>query len=179
MQVVVASFNPVKIRAVQDAYGACFPDATIEVESVAVSSGVSEQPLSDLETRRGAHQRVSAAREALPEADFWVGQEGGLERHDGQWLASAWMVVADRAGTRGEARTPTLPLPPAVQSMIDQGVELGDANDRVFATLNSKQGGGAFGLLTDGRLTRGGVYTQALMLALIPFTNTLWKADRR
>ena len=40
--------------------------------------------------------------------------------------------------------------------------------DRVFATVNSKQGGGAFGLLTDGRYTREGIYRQTLELALIP-----------
>ena len=40
---------------------------------------------------------------------------------------------------------------------------------------NSKQGGGAFGLLTDGLMTREGVYTQTLILALIPFVHELWK----
>ena len=34
------------------------------------------------------------------------------------------------------------------------GMELGEANDRVFETSGSKHAGGAFGLLTDDRLTR-------------------------
>jgi len=71
-------------------------------------------------------------------------------------------------------RTVTLPLPPAVKALVDQGLELGDANDRVFSTVNSKQQGGAFGLLTNGIYTREGVYTQALVIALVPFVNELY-----
>ena len=58
--------------------------------------------------------------------------------------------------------------------LLDGGMELGDANDRVFATVNSKQAGGAYGLLTDGLYTRQSVYTQTLILALIPFVNELY-----
>ena len=63
-------------------------------------------------------------------------------------------------------------LPPR---LIDQGMELGDANDRVFATVNSKQGGGAYGLLTDGLYTRESIYTQALILALLPLLNKVYQ----
>lgn len=78
-----------------------------------------------------------------------------------------------------EARSATLPLPPAVRDLIADGMELGAANDRVFATLNSKQGGGAYGLLTDDRYTRGGIYTQTLVIALIPFVNALYPQANR
>ena len=57
---------------------------------------------------------------------------------------------------------------------MDQGLELGDANDKVFATVNSKHQGGAFGLLTNGIYTREGVYTEALVIALVPFVNGLY-----
>ena len=71
-------------------------------------------------------------------------------------------------------RTVTLPLPDAVRDLVRDGMELGDANDRVFATTNSKQKGGAFGLLTNGRYTREGVYAQALTIALVPFVHELY-----
>jgi inosine/xanthosine triphosphatase len=177
MRVVVASHNPVKIAAVREAFAMQFPGQDLDVRPVSVSSGVSDQPMSDEETRRGARNRVARSRESLPDADYWVGLEGGLEPLDGQLLASAWMVVADRSGRIGEARTPTLPLPPRVHELVGEGLELGAANDRVFSTHNSKQAGGAFGLLTDGRYTREGIYTQALVLALVPFVNALWRDD--
>jgi non-canonical (house-cleaning) NTP pyrophosphatase len=40
--------------------------------------------------------------------------------------------------------------------------------------MNSKQGGGAYGLLTDGRYTREGIYAQTLIIALTPFVNDLY-----
>jgi inosine/xanthosine triphosphatase len=174
MIVVVASHNPAKLEAARRAFEAVFPEHELDVRPVRVPSGVKDQPDSDGETRRGAWNRVRAAREAQPGADAWVGLEGGLERIDGQWLASAWMVVLAANGRAGQARTPTLPLPPRVTDLIDAGEELGVANDRVFGTRDSKQRGGAFGLLTGGRLTRGGVYAQTLELALLPVVHTLW-----
>ena len=63
--------------------------------------------------------------------------------------AFAWMAVKGTTGEISEARSTTLPLPPAIKELVESGMELGEANDKVFATINSKQGGGAFGLLTD------------------------------
>ncbi len=174
MRIVISSSNPVKIAASQAAFIAMFPAADMEFISVNVASGVSEQPASDVESRLGATNRMNNARIAQPEADFWVGLEGGLEWIDQEPFASAWMVVGDGSGKRGQARTTTLPLPPAVRQLLLQGLELGDANDRVFATLHSKQAGGAFGLLTNGLMTRQSVYTEALILALLPFSHRLW-----
>ena len=58
MKVVVASANPVKLGAAQQAFEAAFPDSTIAVQSVSVASGVGDQPASDAETRRGARTRL-------------------------------------------------------------------------------------------------------------------------
>ncbi len=174
MKVVVASSNPAKLRAVDDAFARQFPDRTIELTPCSVESGVSDQPMSDEETRRGARIRAGNARSAESVADFWVGLEGGLETIDDQLMAFAWMAVLGPDGNIGEARTVTLPLPPAVKELVDEGLELGDANDRVFSTLNSKHKGGAFGLLTNGLYTREGVYTEALVIALVPFVNELY-----
>ena len=175
MLIIVSSMNPVKIAACKAAFEWVFADASLEIIAVPVASGVSEQPATDAETRQGANNRVRNARQQYPEADFWVGLEGGLEWIDDEPLASAWMVVADGSGRLGQARTPTLPLPPAVKQLLQQGLELGEANDRIFSTRHSKQAGGAFGLLTHNLLTREGVYTQTLILALLPFSNPLWK----
>jgi inosine/xanthosine triphosphatase len=169
--VVIASRNPVKIEAVRQAFEACFPARNFRFEGVQVPSGVSDQPMTDEETRRGARQRAESARAEMPQADFWVGLEGGLET-DGQDLrAFAWMVVAS-ANNRGEARTACFPLPPQVAALVREGRELGEADDIVFGQTNSKQQGGAVGLLTQGRISRTTYYREALILALIPFLQT-------
>ena len=174
MKVVVASRNPVKVAATRQAFETQFPDATLEMISVDVESGVSDQPASDEEARQGARTRVLRSMGAMPDADFWVGLEGGIEVLDDQLMAFAWMAVRGRSGGMSEARSATLPLPPAVKELLAGGMELGEANDRVFSTVNSKQGGGAYGLLTDGLYTREGIYSQTLIIALIPFVNALY-----
>lgn len=179
MQVVVASRNPVKVNATREAFAAQFPGQAIDLRSVDVDSGAGDQPDSDSTTRLGARTRAIRASERDPDADFWVGLEGGIETIDDQLLAFAWMAIRGPEGDVSEARSPTLPLPPAIRELVEQGMELGEANDRVFATVNSKQGGGAYGLLTDGRYTRQSIYAQTLIIALVPFVNELFPQSGR
>jgi len=174
MKIAVASRNPVKIDAAKHAFETLFPDVVVEIMSVDVGSGVSDQPNSDEETRRGARTRAMNANQAEPGAEFWVGMEGGIEIVDGQLMAFAWMAVQGAADELGEARSVSLPLPPAVKELVESGLELGDANDKVFTTTNSKQGGGAYGLLTNGLYTRESVYYQTLIIALTPFVNPMY-----
>lgn len=169
-RVIVASTNPVKLRAVQDGFQRMFPEQSFEFQGVSVPSGVSDQPASDAETLSGACGRVQAARELFPEADYWVGLEGGIEDEDQEMAAFAWVVI--QGGERlSRARTVTFYLPPAVAHLIRQGVELGEADDRVFGRQNSKQENGAIGLLTGNVLDRAQAYAMAVILALTPFKN--------
>lgn len=169
LQVVVASRNPVKREAVRRAFRRFFPQAALHLESVAVPSGVGEQPMSEAETRRGARQRAERARQAVPQADFWVGLEGGVAPAGETLLAFAWMAVLRADGVWGEARTAAFVLPPRVAGLLRQGYELGEADDRVFGEENSKQKMGAVGLLTGGLIDRASLYEHALLLALIPY----------
>lgn len=175
MRVIVASGNPVKRRAVETAFRETFPDSALSVVAENVSSDVSAQPEGDRETRRGAELRAINARAAVPDAEYYVGLEGGVETIDGELFAFAWIAVVDRRGRLGRSRTVALPLPRQVQSLVADGVELGDANDAVFATSDSKRRGGAFGLLTNNRYTRESVYAEAVSIALVPLTNALYE----
>lgn len=87
MKVVVASKNPVKIAATRCAFEACFPSETVEVQPVSADSGVDDQPFSDEDTRHGAINRAHNARETVPDADFWVGLEGGVDTYKRQLMA--------------------------------------------------------------------------------------------
>lgn len=174
LKIAVASRNPVKLEAAGTAFGRVFPDREIEVVSISATSGVADQPMSDDETRQGAVNRARGAIAEAADADYGVGMEGGIERSGDGYRAFAWMVVVDQGGKLGESRSVTLPLPPAVSELIDSGLELGEANDRVFNTHNSKQAGGAYGLLTNGLLTRESVYRDTLCVALAAFSSPLY-----
>ena len=175
MKVVVASKNPVKIAAAEAAFRIQYPDTAFEFETTTAESGVDDQPFSDDDTRAGAINRAPDACERCPDADFWMGVEGGVDTFNQQLMAFAWMAVVGPGGRTGTARTVALPLPPPVKTRVEEGLELGKANDEVFGTENSKHGSGAFGLLTGGRYTRESIYTETLVIALVPFTNELYE----
>lgn len=167
-RIVVASENPVKCDAAIAAFERMFPQEEFDLSSIAVKSGVDEQPMSDRETLRGAQQRAENARIARPDADFWVGIEGGVEDHWEGMLALAWIVVLGKH-REGKGRTGGFMLPEAVARRVRVGVELGEANDAVFSRHNSKQQEGAIGILTNGVLDRRELYEHGVVLALAPF----------
>jgi non-canonical (house-cleaning) NTP pyrophosphatase len=100
-----------------------------------------------------------------------VGIEGGVAEKKGEMEAFAWVVIRSREGLEGKGRTGTFFLPPAVQELVNAGKELGEADDIVFGRENSKQQNGAVGLLTGDVIDRTHYYTEAVVLALIPFKN--------
>ena len=170
-KIVVASKNPVKINAVRDAFEKMFPNEVFNMEGISVSSGVSDQPISDTETLQGALNRAGNAEKEISRADFWVGIEGGIEEKNSEMEAFAWVAIRSANGVVGKGRSGTFFLPPKIAELIRQGKELGEADDIVFERTNSKQENGAVGILTDGVVDRTKYYTEAVVLALIPFKN--------
>lgn len=173
MRIIIGSQNPVKLEAVSVAFASFFPEVGFEIQPVTVPSGVSAQPLSDAETLLGATSRANAARELEPDADFWLGIEGGLQPSPGEgnsYLSFSWVVVLGREQV-GRGRSASYELPKAICDLIRQGMELGDADDLIFGVSGSKRDSGGVGLLTDGRVTRSQFYAEAVKLALIPFVN--------
>jgi len=169
ISIIVASKNPVKINAVKEGLSV-FLKENIQIQGASVNSGVNDQPMSDAETLLGAINRVENIRSQFPGSDYFVGVEGGVEDSASGLMAFAWIVISN--GTiSGKARTAGFFLPPAVAELVRQGLELGDADDRIFKKENSKQKNGAIGLLTNDIITRQSLYLPAVQMAFIPFFN--------
>ncbi len=139
---------------------------------MSVSSGVADQPMSDRETLTGAHNRARNAQAARPGMAYYVGIEGGVEWLGADLFAFAWVVAVSADGCKGQARTAAFQLPPRVAQLVSEGHELGAADDLVFGVVNSKQEGGAIGLLTGQAIDRAGLYTPAVAMALVKFKNS-------
>ena len=169
-KVIVASQNPVKIQCVSQAFQKAFPGDDYGFAGISVPSEVADQPMTDEETFTGATNRAENAKKSAPDADYWVGIEGGVEKVDSEMEAFAWVVIIS-GKLRGKARTATFQLPPPVIQLIDEGMELGHADDLVFKRENSKQNNGAVGILTNDLIDRVSYYEPAVILALIPFLN--------
>jgi inosine/xanthosine triphosphatase len=169
LSIAVASTNPVKLAAARMGFLRAFPTQSITIQAFSPKIDTPAQPIGDMETYQGAMQRVGMLRTRFPDAAFWVGIEGGVEKRlHGGYDSFAWIIVED-TGQQSSSRTSTFPLPPAVCRYLDQGMELGDADDRVFGRSQSKQQQGAVGLLTKNQITRTDLLAQSVFLALIPF----------
>jgi len=94
MRLVLASRSALKVRVCREwAAEAGFS----EVIPISVESGVPEQPMGG-ETRQGAENRLQAAVEKLPDADFYLAMENGIFEEDGHFLDRALVLLSDRAG---------------------------------------------------------------------------------
>ena len=169
LKIAVGSQNPVKIQSALTGFQSMFPDQEFLAEGFAVASNVSDQPMSCDETLLGANNRANSLKQIAPDASFFVGIEGGIEVIDDTLFANAWIVIIDASGKVGSGRSGSFALPPKVKELVESGIELGHANDKVFKEHNSKQQGGAVGSLTDGVITRQTLYEHAMALALIAF----------
>lgn len=167
-KIIVASKNPVKIQSTLLGFQEMFPDGDFEASGVSIPSGVNDQPMGDEETFQGALNRAKGAQKAQSNADFWVGIEGGNIRQGDDMEVMAWVVVLHQKGM-GKARSAGFFLPPKVIELVNQGYELGHADDIVFGVDNSKQTSGSTGLLTDNVMNRIRFYVPTVILALIPF----------
>jgi non-canonical (house-cleaning) NTP pyrophosphatase len=189
--VVVGSKNPVKIESCKRAFTQVFHGAEFTFEGVNAASGVSDQPMTDSETRAGSNNRASNAAAAWAAAHpdrpatYAVGLEGGCADEDVTGVGKegltdrskvpltcfAWMTVLEvwsicssvdeapfsyaaslvqvATGKRGQARTGSFQLPPAVAALVRGGTELGLADDAVFGRTNSKVSGWVGGCGTE------------------------------
>lgn len=175
VRVCVSSSNPVKVGAAKAAFSRMFPDSTFEVTSVDVPSGVPAQPYND-DTLIGSANRVLAAWKAridVPDSDidFVVGMEGGVFWTKDRMLTTvAEFIIVGCDGRIGHSTTPSYALPPSLSTLVEQGMELGHANDAVFNLSNSKHKGGSIAALTGGIIGRMEYYTMPLSLALLPWS---------
>jgi len=169
LKVIVGSENPVKIKCVKNVFSEYFKE--VKVIGKRVDSLVSDQPKSERETIQGAKNRAKQIFLKY-KSDFGVGIEGGLEHINSRLYIFAWVCIMSKRGKIGLGRTASFPIPQKIKELIiDDGKELGEADDIFFGTKNLKQGIGAIGLLSKGKLDRTKLYEQGVICALLPFLN--------
>lgn len=170
MKVVIGSTSPVKEKAVRQGFAMLFPDVECVFECVAALSGISDQPTSSEEMRTGALGRVAHARSLAPEADFYVGLEGGVEEMHGDVFNFGWVIIESKEGKRGHGRTVAFALPPAIARLMrEEGLEQSHATDKVLGQSGTKVMTGTIGPLTNNALTYADWYAPAVISALVPF----------
>lgn len=167
-KISIGSKNPVKIAAVENAVKKIWSD--IEIISIEVSSGVSEQPISDDEAIKGATNRAKLSLQKT-DADLGIGLEGCTIDTKYGMLLSGWVVVIDKNGKVGIGSGGRLLLPERIASEIRRGKELGPVMDELTGNHNTKQQQGAVGILTNNLISRTAAFEMSIIYALSKFVN--------
>ena len=167
MIVAVGSTNPTKIRPVKKIFSKHFKD--VKTIGVNVSSGVSDQPLSDQEMFTGALNRAKNALKKTKDAEYGVGIEGGLSEFSYGWFERSIVVIIDKIGNIGIGSSGGLVLPDKVINKIKKGKNLEQAVDEIFGTYKIGQGIGMFGIMTKGVVTRASGVEHGVAFALSRF----------
>jgi inosine/xanthosine triphosphatase len=145
-----------------------------EIVGVATESGVSAQPFSAAETRRGALARAMGALAGAADADFGIGLEGGIEAAQGDesgvMFECGWMCVVERAtGRIGWGSSARFLLDGAMVAQLRAGKELAEVIDDMTGERDVRSNLGARGILTGGALGRAEAYMHGLLFAFAPF----------
>lgn len=176
MLIVVGSTNPVKIAAAQLGSAGLWPE--VRIVGTAVASGVGSQPASDAQTRRGAHNRALRALENNQEYEaLGLGLEGGVWELNGELWSVVWACVVDRSGYSSEVSGARLKVPKAIASLILQGMEMGEAVERLTKIKDVKKAQGMFGVITRGILDRKAEYSHLARTAFALYLGRDWQKD--
>lgn len=171
MKVFVGSKNEVKIEAVKQAFDGVFPDEKWEVKGFSVESGVSDQPMDEEETVRGARNRANALLKQGG-ADYYVGIEGGLIHSAGQWMECGWIVVLDNSGVEGISTSPKMMISDEMYRLLkEDGHNLTDVCEKYFGIKDAGAKMGFFGIMTNGMVDREHAYADAVSFALARFAH--------
>lgn len=129
-----------------------------------------------------------------------VAIEGGVgpRHHDGMLECFAWVAVAkggwkEPKGWKGDqdqdqdqseevvstARSASFLLPPPLQKLVmEEKMDLGAADDRLWNRKGSGKGAGTVGMLSRGVINRTVYCEQAVVMALLPFMSPDLYGDR-
>lgn len=92
---------------------------------VKVDSGVSEQPLSQEETIKGATKRAKDSFEKIEDADLAFGMEGGMHDVNGHYYYFAAVCLFDGKNTY-YGLSDSIPLPKEVSDKVNKGGYVGE-----------------------------------------------------
>ncbi len=130
---------------------------------------VSDQPMSNDETLKGATNRLQNIQHF--EADYFVSIEGGVDLLDNNYEAFAWIVISDKKKLVKQKQQ-HFHCPLKFQILLKKDMSLEMPMIWYLNALIQNKKMEQLEFLTDNLINRTDYYTHAIILALIPFTNT-------
>ncbi|MER2170518.1 MAG: DUF84 family protein [Psychrobacillus psychrodurans] len=162
-KILIATNNRAKTLAVETVGRLYYPDAIFINQEV--PSLVSEQPMSNEETRQGAINRSKQAMDLL-DGTFSVGLEGGVHEIDGMMYICNWGALAMKNGKVFTATGAGIPLPEKIAEQLRAGGELGPIMDVYANKKGIRHDEGAIGVFTNGLINRSAMFEHIMLLLI-------------
>ncbi|MFZ1720875.1 MAG: inosine/xanthosine triphosphatase [Microgenomates group bacterium] len=181
--IFVGSANPVKINATIGAASEEWPE--VVVEGFDVQSGISEQPIGDVETQKGSINRAKSALELglqkYPDLDphdcLGVGPEGGVTETELGMFSTVWISVVDVEGVVKFANGARFYIPEFIAEKIRSGQELGPLAEKLVGEKDVRRKQGFLGIITKNFVDRTEEYQNLTKLALGLWYGRSWEAE--
>ena len=188
VSIAVGSLRAPKLLGVREALAAIesdfFRGSAYEIIGAEVPSGVGHTHGSREESMAGARNRAESlaklGRERNEPWSYFVGVEGGLdvltESRSGARrrivFLESWAYVLDGSGTGAYGRSGAIELPESLAAeVLDRGVELSAAMDRLTGETGIRDAQGAWGVLTNNAVKRQDAFRLAVLAAFAKFFN--------
>lgn len=163
MKIALGSTSKDKKEIIENAIGG-------DVLSFNVDSGVSDQPMSEDETIRGAINRSKSAMTFCKDCDFSVGLEGGLCNVNGNLYLACAVAVFSKRGELSVGVSEKTPLPPEVSKQVLAGGSFGVVIREYFNEISHKDSiSNDEKVVCEELISRKMHFTQAI--------NDAWKAQ--
>lgn len=124
MKIALGTTSQTKYRYVQEFFDE--KEIQVKITSVAVDSGIPEQPLSEKTTIAGARNRAVHAIKKCSECDLGVGLEGGLDKIDGVYHLVSVGVICTSDNNCSTGVSGKLALSPEISQSIQNGKSFGE-----------------------------------------------------
>ncbi len=125
MKVVIGSNNKDKQKIVKEALSGLNLD--IEIIGTKVSSGITDQPLDKQTTIQGSINRAKKAKKAHPNAELWIGLEGGLHDYGDGYHLVTFVCLMDKDNNQYIGKWNEIHLPEEVSKEVKKGGQFGNA----------------------------------------------------
>lgn len=171
-EIVLSSSNEAKKKASLQAITEIFGAGNI-LKTLEAPSGVSATPMSFEESIRGAKNRVKYSRNVEPNADYYIGAEGGVHKIADQFFLGGWVVVENSEGEQHLASSSLVELPFFLVERLDPEIGLSDVvyeADFPDGLYKRREVLGTNGLITSGTYSRVTEFYDALRIALSLFS---------
>ncbi len=168
MKIVLGSTSEAKKEILDNALKTAIA-GKYQIVGVSADSGVSDQPLIEDETVKGAVNRAKNAFKQVSDADFAVGLEGGLHKANGSdYFLVCGVAIVDNTQKVYIGLGGQLELPKEVSNSIKNGEQFGEVI-REYEAKNKNDENAS--LLVESLISREASFTQAINNAYLTYKN--------